>query len=45
MPGFVLDTNVCKSKIPENFHKELTAVVAESVGKPEQVSPRSIVLV
>ncbi len=37
MPTFQLQTNLPKSAIPPNFHSELTAMLAENLGKPETV--------
>lgn len=38
MPVFVLFTNVAKADIPANFLQEMSAVIANTTGKPEGVS-------
>ena len=38
MPHLRLDTNVSKDKIPKDFAKELVSVLAETLGKAEEVS-------
>jgi len=35
MPSFVISTTVSKDRIPPNFLKETSALVAKTLGKPE----------
>lgn len=38
MPYFRIETNVPKSKIPEDFVTKAVPVLAKALGKPESVS-------
>lgn len=38
MPHFRIETNVPKSKIPEDFVTKAVPILAKSLGKPEQVN-------
>ena len=42
MPAFVINTNVSRDRVTENFITELSALVAKLTGKPESVSMRVI---
>jgi hypothetical protein len=38
MPYLRIETNVSKDKIPASFGKDMTQIIAKSLGKPESVS-------
>lgn len=42
MPFYQINTNLPADKIPANFAKEASALVANTLGKPENVRFRSI---
>lgn len=43
MPHFRIETNIPKEKVPKNFGKETTALLAKILGKPESYCVATIV--